>query len=106
MEISKFLKMSFLIDGLVALVYGLVLLLIPDIHNSFFGFPYEEFAYRYIGTLFLGFAIGNLLAYRASSWENVEFVVWMNIVFLVLGVIVILYAIAIAVRGKDEILSC
>ena len=97
MEISKFLKYSFLIDGLVALVYGLVMLLIPDIHATVLSFPYEEFADRYIGALFIGFAIGNLLAYRASSWENVEFVVYMNITFLVLGLFVGLYCIAMAV---------
>ncbi|MGY5874075.1 MAG: hypothetical protein RTV72_17635 [Candidatus Thorarchaeota archaeon] len=92
MEISKFLKMSFLIDALVAIVYGLVMLLIPDIHASFFEFPYEEFADRYIGALFLGFGVGNLLAYRATSWENVEFVVLMNISFLAIGIGVILYS--------------
>ena len=97
MEISKFLKVSFLIDGLVAIVYGLVMLLIPDIHASMFTFPFEEFADRYIGSLFLGYGIGNLLAYRASSWENVELVVLMNLTFLVIGLFVILYSIAIAV---------
>ena len=97
MEISKFLKMSFLIDGLVAIVYGLVMLMIPDIHASMFPFPFEEFADRYIGSLFLGYGVGNLLAYRASSWENVELVVLMNLTFLVIGLFVILYSIAIAV---------
>ncbi len=97
MEISKFLRMSFLIDGLVAIVYGLVMLLIPDIHASMFTFPYEEFADRYIGALFLGYGIGNLLAYRASSWENVELVVLMNLTFLVIGLFVILYSIAVAI---------
>jgi len=97
MEISKFLKISFLIDGLVAVIYGLVMLLIPEMHANLFGFPYEEFADRYIGCLFLGFGVGNLLAYRASSWENVEFVVMMNITFLVIGTLIILYSIAVAV---------
>ena len=97
MEISKFLKISFMIDGLVAIVYGLVMLLIPDMHAAAFVFPYEEFADRYIGALFLAFGIGNLLAYRASSWENVEYVVIMNIAFLIIGTFVILYSIAIAV---------
>jgi hypothetical protein len=97
MEISKFLKYSFLIDGLVALIYGLVMLLIPEIHANAFGFPYEEFADRFIGALFLGFAIGNILAYRASSWENVEFVVYMNITFLILGLFVELYSIAVTI---------
>ncbi len=96
MEISKFLKMSFLIDGLVVTVYGLVMLLIPDVHATMFGFPYEEFADRYVGSLFLGFGIGNLLAYRASSWENVELVVLMNLTTLVIGLLVILYSIAVA----------
>ena len=97
MEILKFLKISFLIDGLVAFVYGLVMLLLPEMHANLFGFPYEEFADRYIGALFLGFCVGNLLAYRASSWENVEFVVMMNITFLLIGTLIILYSIAVAV---------
>jgi len=96
MEISKFLKMSFLIDGLVVIVYGLVMLMIPDIHANMFGFPYEEFADRYVGSLFLGYGVGNLLAYRASSWENVELVVLMNLTTLVIGLLVILYSIAMA----------
>ena len=96
MEISKFLRMSFLIDGLVAIVYGLVMLLIPDIHANMFGFPYEEFADRFTGSLFLGYGVGNLLAYRASSWENVEFVVLMNLTFLAIGLLVMLYSIAMA----------
>jgi hypothetical protein len=97
MEISKFLKYAFLIDGLVALVYGLVMLLIPDIHAAVFNFPLEEFADRYIGALFIGFAIGNILAYRASTWEVVEFVVYMNLTFLILGLFVGLYSIAVAI---------
>ena len=97
MEISKFLKMSFLIDGLVAVVYGLVMLLIPEMHANFFVFPYEEFADRYIGALFLGFGVGNILAYRASTWENVEFVVYMNLSFLVIGIGVVLYSMAMTI---------
>ena len=85
MEISKFAKMALLIDGLIALVYGLIMLLLPEQHATFFAFPYEEFADRFIGSLFLGFAVGNLLAYRASSWENVEYVIYMNMIFLILG---------------------
>ena len=101
MEISKFLKISFLIDGLVVLVYGLIMLLIPEMHDNFFGFPYTEFADRFIGALFLGFSVGNLLAYRASSWENVEFVVIMNITVLSFGLIVELYSIAMAVLSVN-----
>lgn len=97
MEISKFLQISFLIDGLVAIVYGLVMFLIPDIHANAFNFPYEEFADRFIGALFIGFGIGNILAYRATTWESVEFVVYMNITFLVLGLFVELYSITIAI---------
>ena len=96
MEISKFLKMSFLISGLAAIVYGLVLLLIPDIHANMLGFLYAESSDRMIGSLLLGYGVGNLLAYRASTWENVELVVLMNLTFLVIGVLVTLYSIAIA----------
>lgn len=96
MEISKFAKMALLIDGLIALVYGLIMLLLPEQHATFFAFPYEEFADRFIGSLFLGFAVGNLLAYRASSWENVEYVIYMNMIFLILGNVVMLYSIAVA----------
>lgn len=97
MEITKFARISFLIDALVAIIYGLVMLLIPEQHATLMGFPYEEFANRYVGALFLGYGIGNLLAYRASSWEQVELVVFMNLGFLVLGLITALYCIAVAV---------
>ncbi len=95
MEISKFLKFALLIDGLIALGYGLILLLFPEQHQAFFGYPFEEFADRFIGGMMLAFGVGNLLAYRASSWENVEFVIYMNMTFFVLCDVVMLYSIAV-----------
>ena len=95
MEISKFLKFALLIDGLIALGYGLILLLFPEQHQAFFGYPFEEFADRFIGSMMLAFGVGNLLAYRASSWENVEFVIYMNMTFFVLCDVVMLYSIAV-----------
>jgi hypothetical protein len=89
--------MAFLIDALVALLYGLWLLILPEMHATLFGFPYEEFAHRYIGALFLAFGVGSVLAYRASSWEIVEIVVIMNFIFLGVGVSVMLYSIAFAI---------
>ena len=103
MEISKFLKYAFLIDGLIALVYGLIMLLIPEQHATFFAFPYEEFADRFIGSLFLAFGVGNLLAYRASSWDNVEYLVYMNMTFLILGIVVTLYSIVVALLPEEYI---
>jgi len=98
MEISKFLKMALLIDALVAFGYGLVMLLIPDVHANLMGFPYEEFADRYIGALFIGFGVGNFLGWmKSTSWEQVELVVIMNISFLFIGLAVILYCIAVAI---------
>lgn len=95
MEISKFLKFALLIDGLIALGYGLILLLFPEQHQAFFGYPFEEFADRFIGGMMLAFGVGNLLAYRASSWENVEFVIYMNMTFFVLCDVVMLFSIAV-----------
>ncbi len=98
MEISKFLKTALLIDGLIAIVYGFVMLLIPDIHADLMGFPYEEFSGRFIGSLFLGFGVGNFLAWlKATSWEQVEFVVLMNLGFFFTGLIVVVYCIAFAI---------
>ena len=98
MEISKFLRISLLIDGLFAVGYGLVMLLIPDIHANIMGFPYEEFADRMIGSLFIGFGVGNLLAwYKATTWENVEFVVIMNLTFFFLSLAIMIYSIAFAI---------
>ena len=97
MEMSKFLKMAFLVDGIIALVYGFIMLFIPEQHAVLFGFPLEEFADRFIGGLFVTFAVGNLLAYyRGSSWENVELVIYMNITFLVICNMVMLYSMAVA----------
>ncbi|TFG31237.1 hypothetical protein EU527_12960 [Candidatus Thorarchaeota archaeon] len=96
MELTKFLKISFIIDGLVATIYGLILLLLPDMHATLTGFPLEEFADRFSGALMLGYGIGNIFAYRGQSWESVELVVIMNISFLIPGIIVGIYCMAIA----------
>ncbi|MCK5389835.1 MAG: hypothetical protein KAJ36_05060 [Candidatus Thorarchaeota archaeon] len=95
MEISKFLKMAFLIDALVALVYGLVLIIIPEQHMAFFGYPFEAFADMFTGGLMVAFGVGNVFAYRASLWENVEIVVYMNIAFNLFGSIIMLYSMAV-----------
>ena len=106
MEISKFLKIAFLIDGLVAIVYGFVMLLIPDIHADLMGFPYEEFSNRFVGSLFLGFGIGNLLAwFKGTSWEQVELVVIMNLGFLFFGLAVVVYCIALAILPVTALLQ-
>ena len=95
MEISKFLKMAFLIDFIIAFAYGLWLLLFPEQHMTMFGFPYDEFADRFIGGMMIAFGVGNLFAYRASSWENVEFVIYMNMTFFLICNLEMLYAIAV-----------
>lgn len=92
MEISKFLKFTFLIHFLIALSMGLIFFLVPEMAMSALGFTPEPFANRTVGALFIAFAIGSLLGYRAESWERVEIVVLMDIIWLLFGLIAIVWS--------------
>ena len=97
MKISQGLKTTFLIHFIVALLFGLGFLFMPVLVGSWYGLNVQEpDTYRLLGAVMLGFAVSSWFAYRATDWESVRIVVVMELVWTILGTLVLLYALLFA----------
>jgi len=93
-EISKLLKITFLIHFFVVVIFGLVFTVIVEIYLELVGWPYDDpVTGRILGAVFLGFAVASLLSWRETKWESVKIVVQMEIAWLVIGTAVHFFAI-------------
>jgi len=96
-QLTQGLKTTFLIHFIVALLFGLGFLLIPDVLGKMYGLKVQDWtAYRLLGGALLGFGVSSWLSYKANSLENVRIVVVMEIVWPTLGALVTLYALLFA----------
>ncbi len=76
MEIPTFLRYIFLLHFIACAVFGVLFLFGTEFYVSAVGWPFlDPAAGRVIGSLFLGFTVASLLAYRAASWEEVKIIV-------------------------------
>ena len=97
MKISQGLKTTFLVHFIVALLFGLGFLFMPVLVGSWYGLNVQEpDTYRLLGAAMLGFAVSSWFAYRATDWESVRILVVMELVWTVLGTLVMLYALLLA----------
>ena len=93
-EISKLLKITFLIHFFVAVIFGLVFTVIVEIYIDLINWPYPDpITGRVLGAVFLGFAVASLLSWRETKWESVKIVVQMEIAWLIIGTAVHFFAI-------------
>ncbi|RDE17112.1 MAG: hypothetical protein C4K47_00120 [Candidatus Thorarchaeota archaeon] len=90
-EISKLAKYIFLLFFIVTLIFGVVWFFAPEYWNSISGWPSEIASGRIVGMAVLVMAIGSILAFRASSWQQVELYVIMALLFNFLGVVGMLW---------------
>jgi hypothetical protein len=93
-EISKLLKLTFLIHFFVAVIFGLVFTVLVELYVNFVGWPYlDPITGRVLGAVFLGLAAASLLSWRETQWESVKIVVQMEMVWLALGLGVHIWAV-------------
>jgi len=86
-EISNISKYIFLLHFIVALVFGLVWFLVPEYWNTLTDWPDEIAAGRIVGMATIMVAVGCILAYRATSWDQIEILVIMELIYNILGAI-------------------
>ncbi len=92
-EISKLLKLTFLIHFFVAILFGLMFTVLIELYVGVVGWPYlDPIAGRILGAVFLGLAAASLLSWRETKWESVKIVVQMEIVWLALAIVVHVWA--------------
>jgi hypothetical protein len=81
----------------VALVFGLIYLLIPETYGGLVGWPVQDATiYRVLGAALIGYGTSSILAYRETLWDKVIIVVRMEIVWLALGVLAMLWGMLFA----------
>ena len=91
-QIPYGLKITFLVHVVLAGVFGLVFLLIPEMFGGMMGAPIKEpSTFRLVGAALIAFAASSWFAYRQSLWDRVKIVVQMEIVWTILGVLATLY---------------
>jgi hypothetical protein len=84
-------KYVFLLHFIVALVFGAFWFLLPEYWSTVSGWPVEYAAGRIVGMATLVMAVGSILAYRKTTWEDVEIYVMMELVYNILGAIGMLW---------------
>lgn len=94
-DISKLLKLTFLIHFFVAVIFGLLFTVLFELYVDFVDWPYlaDPVTGRILGAVFLGLAGGSLLAWRETRWERVKIVVQIEIVWLIIGTVVLFFAV-------------
>ena len=75
----------------IGVFFGLVFLLIPDIYGEFIDWEMDDPAFRLLGAALLGLTAGSVLALRDRSWEKVRILVEMEVIWLFLGLLAIVY---------------
>jgi hypothetical protein len=119
--ISKRLRITFLIHGIISAVLGALLWLIPgrslmplgwvvksfqlpgtdvNISGDFFVDP---FITRLLGAALLALALSSFLGWRATRWEQVAIVVQQETALCVLGVVAFFYVLARSFRPMPPI---
>jgi hypothetical protein len=94
-EVTKLLKLTFLIHFFVAAIFGLLFTVMVEVYFDVIGWNYkgDPVTGRILGAALLGFAGASLLAWRESKWESVKIVVQMEIVWLIIGTAVQIFAV-------------
>ena len=96
-QVSTGLKTTFLAHFIVALIFGLIYLLIPEMWGNLISWPVTEPPiYRLLGAAILGFGTSSWLAYKETAWEKVRIVVQMEIAWTILGTLVVLWGLIFA----------
>jgi hypothetical protein len=85
--VSSILKYTFLLHFLVAIIFGLGYLLIPDMFLPMMGWPVGLASDRVTGALFVGLGVCSLLAFREESFDRVEIIVMFEIVLTLCGIV-------------------
>jgi hypothetical protein len=90
-EVSKSAKYIFLLYFIVTLLFGAFWFLLPAYWNLVTGWPSEIASGRMVGMAVLVMGVGSILAFRKSSWQQVEIFVIMALFFSLMAVVGMLW---------------
>lgn len=93
-EVSKGLKLWFLISAIVGLIFTIIYLMFLEIYWIMVDWPYFDPIFgRILGATLLTMSVISLLAYRETEWENVKLIVIFSALWQILVVIINIWSI-------------
>ena len=90
-ELSSLTKYIFLLTFLAQIIFGVLFFFSPETWIALTGWPNEISTGRVLGAAIMVLALGALLAFRATSWEQVELFVIIQILWNILGLVAMLW---------------
>ncbi|MHA2352671.1 MAG: hypothetical protein ACXABX_06085 [Candidatus Thorarchaeota archaeon] len=91
-EIPSYAKYIFLLGFITSFVFGVWSFLSPESYSAITGWPDEPTASRLVGSFLIMLGIAAILAYRATSWKEIELYVLMIILWTILGSIALIWS--------------
>jgi hypothetical protein len=87
-EISKLFKIILIIDVIVALVYGILYIFLPEVVFALNDAPfYDPHFWRLFGGAILSLGIGSILSLIIKEWEKIKLFFLTTIIFLIITAI-------------------
>ncbi|MFX0170123.1 MAG: hypothetical protein ACFE89_12325 [Candidatus Hodarchaeota archaeon] len=90
-EYGIILRITFLIHIIVGFIFGFGFLLIPDFLAPIWGLTFDNPAVRIFGAMMVALTFGSILALMNREWTRVKIIVEIELVWSLLGTIVIAY---------------
>jgi len=90
-EIPSYAKYIFLFGFIVSVIFGAWFFISPESYSTITGWPSENAAIRIAGSLLLMMSVGAILAYRSTSWKEVEIYVLMVTAWALIGTIAMVW---------------
>ena len=89
---SSGLRTTFLIHAIIAILFGLTYLLVPEMVGGIMQWDMSDASYRVLGAALVAIGVSSWLGYKASVWGEVRITVLFEIVWTVLGAVVTAWA--------------
>ena len=90
-ELSSTAKYIFLLTFIVQIIFGVLFFVAPETWIALTGWVDEPSTGRILGAAIIALALGGLLAYRKTTWEQVELFVIMQLLYNILGLVGMLW---------------
>ena len=87
MEISKTTKYIFLLHFITMIIFGAWYFVSPESWSTLTGWPDAPSTGRMFGAALIAMGLGALFAFRASTWEEVEIIVLMELIWNIVGLV-------------------
>lgn len=90
-EISKGLKILFILEFIVANIYGITYLFFTEWYIEFVAWPYDDpIVGRMLGVSLMTFGITSLIAYLRKNWDTAKLAVELQIFWHILALFVVI----------------